>query len=145
MCICVLSRVVQTEHSLEEIRERLQAAVRGALGADAATMPLHWIYSEKEIRELVGSSDPSFHSPPATKFYQKALGELSVYGDELQPLIDALVNEDGMCHFMCLLILCFVERDRDIFKPLTELKQPNLHQRYYDWLLQFKHSYLAQF
>ena len=58
-------------------------------------MPLHWIYSEKDIREIVDEGDPAFHSPPATKYYKKLLGEGSVYADELQPLIEALLLDDG--------------------------------------------------
>jgi hypothetical protein len=61
--------------------------------ADVATMSVHWIYDQDEVKGMVGEDgDATFIDPPANKYYTKALGTHSVYGDELQPLIAALVR-----------------------------------------------------
>ena len=74
--------------NLDSIKRRVLASVSGALWADAATAPLHWIYDQSTIAAAVeGQASPLFHDPPACPFYTHPVGSASVYGDELQPLI----------------------------------------------------------
>jgi hypothetical protein len=47
----------------------LGAFVLGAFVADAATMPLHWIYDVAQIKQLVGDGAPTFFHPPSCPFY----------------------------------------------------------------------------
>lgn len=58
----------------------------GALLADAATMPLHWIYDLDKLNSLVESkttrTQPEFFPEPSCPFYEYPLGALSPYGDE---------------------------------------------------------------
>jgi hypothetical protein len=42
----------------DTIAARAEAAVLGGFVADAAAMPLHWIYDINEIQRLVGDSNP---------------------------------------------------------------------------------------
>lgn len=46
-------------------------AIIGALTADAATMPLHWIYDHAKLEALLGDkkSTPEFFDPPSCPFY----------------------------------------------------------------------------
>jgi hypothetical protein len=53
-----------------EIRARAKAAVIGAFVADAASMPLHWIYEVGKIDSLVESNAPEFFDPPSCPFYE---------------------------------------------------------------------------
>jgi hypothetical protein len=77
--------------------------------ADAATMSLHWVYDQDEVKGRVGEDgDPTFLDPPANKYYTKALGTHSCYGDELQPLLAALAMGSQ-----------------------DDLAQPALHEAYY--------------
>lgn len=69
-----------------EVKARARAAVLGALLADAATMPLHWIYDLDKLNSLVESkttrTQPEFFPEPSCPFYEYPLGALSPYGDE---------------------------------------------------------------
>lgn len=51
------------------VRARSRAAVLGAFVADAATMPLHWIYDVQRIEQLVGDAAPTFFQPPSCPYY----------------------------------------------------------------------------
>mmetsp|Transcript_29798 Transcript_29798/g.65111 ORF Transcript_29798/g.65111 Transcript_29798/m.65111 type:complete len:393 (-) Transcript_29798:225-1403(-) len=73
-------------------RARAKAAILGAFVADAATMPLHWIYDTREIDDLVQSNQPEFFDPPSCPFYEYELGELSPYGDEALPLLESMAS-----------------------------------------------------
>lgn len=72
--------------------ERRRGAVLGALAADAATMPLHWIYKAEVMDSLLKSKPgaaaaPEFFDPPSCPFYQMPLGALSPYGAEAAALL----------------------------------------------------------
>ena len=69
---------------MADVRVRARAALLGSLVADAATMPLHWIYEHPELDSLLherGQAEtPEFYNPPANKYYSYELGHLSPYG-----------------------------------------------------------------
>ena len=46
------------------------AAATAVFYADAATMPLHWIYDREEIASLVGEGDALFYGKPSCPFYK---------------------------------------------------------------------------
>jgi hypothetical protein len=51
--------------------ERARSAILGAFVADAATMPLHWIYDRDQLKSIIGdkASTPEFFNPPSCPFY----------------------------------------------------------------------------
>lgn len=56
------------------LKNRIVAAIRGAIVADAATMGLHWIYDPSELQTRITSSgrtlsEPEFLTPPQPNFY----------------------------------------------------------------------------
>jgi ADP-ribosylglycohydrolase len=59
-----------------------EAAIMGGFLADAAAMPLHWIYNTSEIAALVGSGVPEFFNPPSCPFYSYPLGWGTPYGQQ---------------------------------------------------------------
>lgn len=54
----------------------------GGFVADAAAMPLHWVYDTAKIARLVGTGVPEFFSPPQNAFYTQPLGENTPYGQQ---------------------------------------------------------------
>jgi ADP-ribosylglycohydrolase len=74
----------------------VKAAIIGAFVADAATMPLHWIYSPDEIRGKLDGRDPEFFDPPSSPFYDYKLGQLSPYGEEALPLLESVTEHGGV-------------------------------------------------
>lgn len=73
-------------------RSRAKAAVLGAFVADAATMPLHWIYDPAKIQSILGDSKPEFFPNASSPFYTYELGELSPYGAEALYLLQSIVE-----------------------------------------------------
>ncbi|PRW50877.1 ADP-ribosylation Crystallin J1 [Chlorella sorokiniana] len=75
----------------DAVAARAKAAVLGSLLADAATMPLHWIYDADKVQGLLDSkgrlASPEFFPEPSCPFYSYALGRLSPYGDEEYALL----------------------------------------------------------
>jgi hypothetical protein len=64
------------------IAERATAAILGGFLADAAAMPLHWIYDTNEIARLVGTGVPEFFNPPSCPFYNYQPGMNTPYGQQ---------------------------------------------------------------
>ena len=64
------------------VAERAEAMLLGALVADAAAMPLHWIYDVRKIAELTHGKRPEFFVPPSCPFYNYSEGENSPYGQQ---------------------------------------------------------------
>jgi hypothetical protein len=73
--------------------DRRLGAIVGSFVADAATMPLHWIYSTDKVKELVGQGNPEFFHTPSCPFYDYALGENTPYGQQTLAYLDAVKGE----------------------------------------------------
>ena len=56
----------------------------GGLLADAAAMPLHWLYDTNTIKQLVGSGVPEFYKTPSCPFYKYPSGDNTPYGQQFQ-------------------------------------------------------------
>lgn len=61
----------------------------GGLLADAAAMPLHWIYDVNEIKRLVGSGEPEFYRTPSCPFYTYPSGSGTPYGQQFGAYLTA--------------------------------------------------------
>lgn len=63
---------------------RARAAVLASFVADAASMPLHWIYNTSQVASLVKANrgDPAFYPHPSCPFYEYPFGEQSPYGQQ---------------------------------------------------------------
>lgn len=71
------------------------AAVVAAAVADAAAMPLHWVYNLDKLRALVGDRPAAFVSPAADAFYRYPVGAASPYGEQTAALLRSLVDARG--------------------------------------------------
>jgi len=85
-----------------EMKFRAASAISGALLADAATMPLHWIYDPQKISNLTRDQDPAFFLTPSCPFYSTArfpghysLGQSSPYGEQMAAYVTFLVERNG--------------------------------------------------
>jgi len=74
------------------VSDRAIAAIVGAFVADAAAMPLHWIYDVNEIKRLVGNNPPEFYYPPSCPYYKYAEGENSPYGQQTSVYLELLAG-----------------------------------------------------
>lgn len=86
-----------------DIKNRLQGVVLGALVADAASLGLHWLYDQKRIRE-VAPELPEFRSPNPEDYEgvagyyahgRKKVGDLSHYGEQAMVLLRSLAANNG--------------------------------------------------
>lgn len=77
-----------------DVALRGKAAIVGALIADAATAPLHWIYDCPKISMLLADKgkgqNPEFYDPPSCPFYTVQWGGPSAYGDEAYVLLQSV-------------------------------------------------------
>jgi hypothetical protein len=69
--------------------------VKASFISHAATMPLHWIYSQNDIATKVIGKKISFFDPPSCPYYNYPLGVLSPYGDESIPLLRSVASFGG--------------------------------------------------
>ena len=67
-------------HREDAISERARAAIIGSFVADAAAMPLHWVYEQPRLATLVNGGSPAFVNPPQNIYYSAPLGNSSLYG-----------------------------------------------------------------
>ena len=74
---------------------RAKAAILGALCADAACRPLHWVYDTDAIKryviELSPNGNPEFLSENRSPFYSIPTGQLSPYGGALLASLEGAI------------------------------------------------------
>lgn len=71
----------------------------GGFLADAAVMPLHWIYDTAEIAnkvDTIADGDPAFFSPPVSPFYTYPEGENTPYGQQTRVYLSALASSSTL-------------------------------------------------
>merc|ERR1712224_276012 len=77
-------------------------AILGAMVADAAAMPLHWIYDPDTIESLLKAEHlegrPEFFPKPSSPFYKAAVGTQSPYGNQTLVLLRALAASSPVSH-----------------------------------------------
>lgn len=70
--------------------------VLGGFIADAATMPLHWIYNQEEVTDTLDGLPPAFFPTPSCPFYSYPLGSLSPYGHEVIPFLRSISSQGSL-------------------------------------------------
>ena len=91
-------------HKLDEKKQRKVAAILGAVVADAAARPLHWVYDNKELQSYIEQvwETPEFLPENKSPFYSLPTGENSCYWDVTEASLTALAesreyNYKGIC------------------------------------------------
>jgi len=95
--------------SVSSRSHRARAAIMGALCADAACRPLHWVYDTDDVHryvaELSKDGNPEFLPESRSPFYAVPTGALSPYGGALlaslagaalAPASDAVTITEGI-------------------------------------------------
>ena len=84
-------------------KNRAKACILGALVADAATMGLHWVYSQKRILEVAPEA-PEFRTPDEADYAGgvgyfahagKVAGDFSHYGEQMLVMLESLLESGG--------------------------------------------------
>jgi len=77
-----------------EVKRKISSII-GAVVADAASLPLEWIYKDTDMQDIVGDKNPEFWPESKCPFYTVPTGSLSCYGDELVTGLESLADKDG--------------------------------------------------
>ncbi|KAL8598180.1 hypothetical protein ACOMHN_043251 [Nucella lapillus] len=79
------------------VNDRRVGAVVGALVADAAAQPLHWIYDENKLKGIIGNKEEvEFWEPSQNPFYRILVGRHTCYGDQAYVILKSLVEKKGV-------------------------------------------------
>jgi len=78
-------------------KDRAIGAIVGSIVADAASMPVHWIYDVGKLQTLLGDkvATPEFFDPPSCPFYQYELGRGTPYGEGVLHYLEFVAKHDG--------------------------------------------------
>ncbi|XP_070532727.1 crystallin J1A-like isoform X1 [Ptychodera flava] len=108
----------------QKIKTRAIAAVVGAIVADAATQPLHWIYKPSDMEKaLEGRENPEFRDVSACPFYTINKGSTSPYGDQAMIVLESLSSQN-------VDIDDYSARLYKFYGPGTELEQVRQQTQY---------------
>lgn len=80
---------------LPSVHQRRAACLLGAVVADTAVAPLHWIYDQDKVAGLVSSGMAEFSRMSHCPFYTVRAGEPSAYGIQIQVTMEGLVQDNG--------------------------------------------------
>ena len=69
------------------------AAILGAVVADAASVPLQWIYEDEQLRGIVGEEAPEFWPECRCPYYAVPTGSPSCYGAEMAATLATLARD----------------------------------------------------
>ncbi len=76
--------------------QRIRGALLGAVVADAATRPLHWIYDAALLQALLEEREhPEFWPQSRSPFYTLPTGSVSAYADTTLLMLRTLEETDG--------------------------------------------------
>jgi ADP-ribosylglycohydrolase len=81
--------------TLTEVQQRRAACLLGALVADTAVAPLHWIYDQGKVEGLVSGGMAEFSPTSHCPFYTVPPGDPSAYGVQLMVTMEGLVQDKG--------------------------------------------------
>lgn len=82
--------------TLPPVQQRKAAAILGALVADCATTPLHWIYDQPKVAELAKENNgPEYYPTSQCPYYSIDTGSYSTYGDQVYVALKNVVENKG--------------------------------------------------
>lgn len=85
----------ETAKTLTPIQQRGVASILGACVADAAARPLHWVYSQSDLKSYIKDrvDQPDFLPQSRSPFYTLPTGENSCYFDISHSVLGALAGD----------------------------------------------------
>ena len=92
-----LESLIKVIKELPEITQRKVAAIIGATVGDAASRPLHWIYNQETLDNILGDTKtPEFWPESKSPFYTIPLGQRSCYNEEALTTLAAISGNEGV-------------------------------------------------
>ncbi|XP_011402420.2 PREDICTED: crystallin J1A-like isoform X2 [Amphimedon queenslandica] len=93
-----MEELLQEARSLPPVKGRAVAAVLGAIVANAASQPLHWIYNDMTMASVLSSNpeEPEFMTPSHNPYYRIETGLQSNYGDEMLVTLRSIADCKGL-------------------------------------------------
>lgn len=83
--------------ALPPLQQRKAAAILGALVADAAAAPLHWIYDQSKVKSLTqGGENVTFYPTSECPYYKIKTGRLSAYGDQAFATLKSIAEQKSL-------------------------------------------------
>jgi len=102
--LCV-SELLSGISSMPQQSKAAIGAVVGAIVADAASLPLQWIYKDADMDSIghwklsgdviAGDCSPAFYPSSKCPFFTVSTGANSCYGDEMKTCLAGLADQDG--------------------------------------------------
>ncbi|XP_064384497.1 crystallin J1C-like [Halichondria panicea] len=81
---------------LSPVQQRKAAAILGALVADSATSPLHWIYDQEEVKRITSTGTIAFVPEPHCPYYHIPTGTNSAYGAQVFVTLREVATNKGV-------------------------------------------------
>jgi len=91
-----VSKLLLDVAALPEVAKKKISCVLGAVVADAASLPLEWIYKDQTMLEIVGDKNPEFWPESHCPFYTVPTGSVSCYTDEMLTTLDTLAHSEAV-------------------------------------------------
>jgi len=91
-----VSKLVLGVCAMPEEAKRKISCLLGAVVADAASLPLEWIYQDDKMTAIVGDNNPEFWPQSHCPFFSVPTGSVSCYTDEMLTTLDTLAHNDAM-------------------------------------------------
>ena len=87
-----VSQLMEGIRALPAENKLKMSAIIGAVVADAASLPLQWIYDGKKMKEIVGDKPPEFWAESHCPFYSLPTGSVCCYTDEMLTTLASLAT-----------------------------------------------------
>ena len=88
-----LDQLISTVRALPDLNQRKIASVLGAVVADAASVPLEWIYDEAKLVEVVGEREEvAFWPKCESPYFDLPTGSVSCYSDEMLTTLGSMAT-----------------------------------------------------
>jgi hypothetical protein len=87
--------LVDAVNALPDQAKKRVSVILGSVVADAASIPLTWIYKDATMKEIVGDENPEFWKESKCPFFKVPFGHNSCYGDETITSLKALAGNNG--------------------------------------------------
>lgn len=90
-----IESLVEKIKTLPMLNQMKISAMLGAVVADAATRPFHWLYNQDLLAKTVGDKHPEFWPKSMSQFYILPLGMTSNYNDVARVSLASLCENKG--------------------------------------------------
>lgn len=92
-----IESLIKIIKELPDISQRKVCALIGATVGDAACRPLHWIYNQETLDNILGDEKtPEFWPESKSPFYTIPLGHRSCYNEEALTTMAAITKNEGV-------------------------------------------------